>query len=284
MMAGVVGLALLVSACSGTSSSPAPQRSAATAESIKTLGEAPALRVTVQQQRVDATTRVVGVNTTNRGATPVHVSAVRLTGGGLAGPVTPLDTDLQPRLTVALRTPYGRPQCDDRAGAVTAHLQIGGRWINYPVSTSGQREVRRLLDTDCAGIHLAETAAVGLAGPYEAVDVDGTPYLRGRLVMARRSTGAAVDLRSLVGSVLVDLRPANRLVDLAAGSARAVTPVLLGSSGRCDPHGLGQATQTFLLSAYVRLAGEPTQRVVLTPPRSVQGHVLHVIDEACGTS
>jgi hypothetical protein len=238
----------------------------------------------VLQQRVDATTRIVGVNTTNRGTTPVHVSAVRLTGGGLPGRVTPLDTDLQPGLTVALRGSYGRPNCDNRAAPVTAHLRIAGTWVAYPVNRAGQQQVRRLLDTDCAQINLAQTADVRLSGPYRQVVSNGSPYLRGRLLVVRRSPGRAVDLRSLLGSVLIDLRPVDRLADLPADASRAVTPVLLGSTGRCDPHGLGQSTQTFLLSAYARLQGFPTQRVVLTPPRPVQGRVLHVVDKACGTS
>jgi hypothetical protein len=277
-MAAAVALTLLLVGCSSTPSADAPQATRTSSVS------APHLAVTVLQQRVDATTRMVGVDTTNHERTPVHVDAVRLTGGGLDAPVTEVDADLQPRLTVALRGSYGRPDCTDRSGPVVAHLQIGGRWIAYPVDRAGQAQVRRLLDTDCASLTLAKTAAVRLAGPYRQVDVNGAPSLRGQLVVVRRSSGRAVDVRSLEGSVLVDLRPANKLNDLRADVSRAVTPVLLGSTGRCDPHGLGQATQTFLLSAYVRLQGYPTQRVVLTPPRPVQGRILHVVDQACGTS
>jgi hypothetical protein len=245
---------------------------------------APRLAVTVLQQRVDATTRMVGVDTTNHERAPVHVVAVRLSGAGLHGPVSQVDADLQPQLTVALRTSYGRPDCGDRSGPVVAHLQVGGRWIDYPVNKAGQAQIRRLLDTDCAQMHLARTAHVWLAGPYRQVVRNGKPYLRGQLRMIRRSAGPAVDLRSLAGSVLVDLRPVGELRDLAAGADEAATPVLFGSTGRCDPHGLGQATQVFLLSAYVKLGGDPEQRVVLTPPRPVQDRVLRVIDAACGTS
>jgi hypothetical protein len=277
-IASVMALGLLLAGCTSTSGQGSPPAATGTRPA------APQLRVTVQQQRVDATTRIVGVNTTNRGTAPVHVSAVRLTGGGLPGRVTPLDTDLQPGLTVALRGSYGRPHCGDRSTPVTAHLKIGGAWIDYPVNRAGQQEVRRLLDTDCAAITLARTADVRLTGPYRSVTVRGAPYLRGELLISRRSAAGAVDLRSLAGSVLVDLRPVDQLEDLPAGKGEAVTPVLLGSTGRCDPHGLGQATQTFLLSAYVRLAGSPEQRVVLTPPRAVQNRVLRVVDKACGTS
>jgi hypothetical protein len=273
-----LALALLLAGCTSTSGRTAPPVTTATRP------PAPHLAVTVQQQRVDATTRIVGVNTTNREKTPVHVQAVRLTGGGLPGRVTRVGTDLQPGLTVALRGSYGRPHCEDRSAPVTAHLKIGGTWIDYAVNRFGQQEVRRLLDTDCAAITLARTADVRLSGPYRQVTVRGVPYLRGELLMSRRSASGAVDLRSMAGSVLVDLRPVDHLVDLPAGERQAVTPVLLGSTGRCDPHGLGQATQTFLLSAYVRLARSPEQRVVLTPPRAVQDRVLRVVDKACGTS
>jgi hypothetical protein len=266
----VLIFALTLAACTSTRSAdePAPEPT-------------PELAVTVLQQRVDATTRVVGVETTNREHAPVHVSAVRLSGGGLDGPTTPLDTDLLPKLTVALRTSYGRPMCDDRGGPVTAHLKIGGTWFAYAVDAAGNRQVRRLLVVDCARIALANTAAVRLAGPYRPVTLRGEPYLRGRLLMVRRAAGATVDLRSLGGSVLIDLRHVGQLQDLAAGADRAETPVLLGSSGRCDPHSLGQSTQTFLLSAYVRLGDDPEQRVVLTPPRPVQDRILEVITRAC---
>lgn len=275
-----LALALMLSACTSHQITGAPKPTPSSAPPAA----APHLAVTVLQQRVDATTRMVGINTTSHEKAPVHVAAVRLSGAGLDGPATQVDADLQPGLTVALRTSYGRPHCDDRGGVLTAHLKIGGAWIDYAVNKAGQREVRRLLDTDCAAIHLAQAATVKLAGPYRTVIANRTPYLRGRLLMVRRSNGAAVDLRSMAGTVLVDLRPVRQLVDLAANADRAVTPVLLGSTGRCDPHGLGQSTQTFLLSAYVRLAGAPTQRVVLIPRRSVQGRVLHVISKACGTS
>jgi hypothetical protein len=242
---------------------------------------APRLQVTVQQQRPDESTRTVGVEATNQTDAPVHVSAVRLTGGGLAGPTTPLDTELQPGLTVALRTSYGRPDCSDRQSPVVAHLTIGGRVASYPVDAVGRDEVRRLLAYDCPRIALARTADVRLTGPYREVVAGGRPMLRGRLLLTRRAAGAPVNIRSLSGSVLVDLRPVGRLVDLSAQRARAVSPVLLGSNGRCDWHALGGSTQTFLLHAYVRLGDHPEQRVVLTPPRPVQGRVLHLVDRAC---
>ena len=249
-------------------------------EEPRRLPPAPRVSVTVVQQRVDEATRTVGVEATNRGDAPVHVSSVRLSGGGLDAETTPLDTDLQPGLTVALRTSYGTPDCAERTGPVSATLEIDGRVVELPVDAAGQEEVDRLLDVDCARRTLAATAAVRLTGPYRRVVRDG-PRLRGRLVLLRRAPGAAVDVRSLGGSVLIELEPVHQPADLDEGSERAVTPVLLGSTGRCDAHALGGSTQTFLLSAYVRLGVAPEQRVVLVPPPAVQNQVLRVVDQAC---
>ena len=127
-LATVLAAALVVGACQQASAPPPNARQ----EPV------PRLTVTVQQQRPDESTRTVGVEATNRTDAPVHVSAVRLSGGGLDGPITPLDTDLQPGLTVALRTPYGRPRCSDRHGPVTAHLRIGDRMVRYPVNAAGR--------------------------------------------------------------------------------------------------------------------------------------------------
>ncbi len=251
VLAGSLGLVTLVACSSTPTTTPGVEPTSA--------GQ---LAVTVLQQRVDATTRTVGVETTNHGDKPVHVSAVRLSGGGIDGPTTKLDTDLQPGLTVALRTSYGRPDCADRDDPVVAHLTIGDRTDDFAVDRRGQVEVHRLLDTDCAKLRLAETVSVRLAGPYRDVSVDGQPRLAARLVLARRSTGPAADLRSLDGSVLIDLLTADSLIDLPESADRAVTAVLLGSNGRYDPHALGGSTQTFLLSAYVRLGDLPEQRVV----------------------
>jgi hypothetical protein len=241
------------------------------------------LSVTVVQQRIDEATRIVGVEATNHTSATVHVSAIRLSGAGLVGHAVARDTDLQPGVTVAMRTSYGRPDCDDRAGRVVAHLDVDGRTVDYPVDADGQDWMRRLLDADCAGLELEETAAVRLSGPYRPAVVNGEPRLRARLVVTRLSPGDAVDVRALDGSVLLDLRPAGPLVDLLADDQRAVTPVLLGSNGRCDAHALGGSTQTFLLAAFVRLGDTPQQRVVLVPPPAVRGRVLSVVAEACGT-
>ena len=56
----------------------------------------------------------------------------------------------------------------------------------------------------------------------------------------------------------------------------------MGSAHRCDPHALGQSSQTFLVSAYVRLEGRPTQRVVLPLSTAERGRLTAVLNRDCG--
>jgi hypothetical protein len=89
----------------------------------------------------------------------------------------------------------------------------------------------------------------------------------------------------LGGSVLIDLVPreGRRVLPelLARGAPRAVLPVLLGSAHRCDPHALGQSSQTFLISAYVRAGRSPTLRVILPLSTAERARLGGVIRRDC---
>ena len=58
-------------------------------------------------------------------------------------------------------------------------------------------------------------------------------------------------------------------------------PVLMGSAHRCDPHALGQSSQTFLISAYVRLGTDPVQRVVLPLSTAERNRLTGILDRDC---
>jgi hypothetical protein len=90
----------------------------------------------------------------------------------------------------------------------------------------------------------------------------------------------------LGGSVLIDLVPRdgrNALPGELRPQADSLSfPVLMGSAHRCDAHARGQSSQTFLISAYVRLADKPTQRVILPLTAAERDLLLGVIDRDCG--
>ncbi|CAN5603573.1 hypothetical protein BH24ACT11_BH24ACT11_11400 [soil metagenome] len=152
------------------------------------------LAVTIRQQRVDATTRTVGVELENASGQTLHASAIRLTGGGIDTDEKPLDTDLRPGLTVAFHTSYGTPDCDNRDDPVITQLAIDGRGVSIRVGRRGQVEMRRLLDTECAELRLAEQVSLRLSGPYRPVTVDNQPHLAARLVRARTACTWTCDL------------------------------------------------------------------------------------------
>ncbi len=245
---------------------------------------APKLDVTVQQQRFDSNTRTVGVETTNLGDVAVEVLSVQLVSDQFAGPKTRIGSVLDPGRTIAFRTSYGRPNCRATPGPVLARLDVDGTPFERPVDREGRQELRRLVVADCAKVQLGRIAHIALNRSFRRVVIDGEPWLRGQLEITRRSPGGTVDLRSLGGSVLVELRPTGRLRDLRGSDKRAVTPVLVGSNGRCDEHALVESTRTFPLSAYVRRLDHPQQRVQLTPSAKGQNRILKVIFEACGVT
>ncbi len=90
----------------------------------------------------------------------------------------------------------------------------------------------------------------------------------------------------LGGSVLLELLPRGGRAALpgvlAPDREELSFPVLMGSAHRCDPHALGQSSQTFLVSAYVRLEGRPTQRVVLPLSTAERGRLAAIINRDCG--
>ncbi|MBA2698497.1 MAG: hypothetical protein H0U61_06950 [Nocardioidaceae bacterium] len=242
------------------------------------------MHVTVQQQRFDGNTRTVGVETTNLGDVAVEVLSVQLVSDQFAGPKTSIGSVLNPGRTIAFRTSYGRPNCRATSGPVLARLDVDGTPFERPVDREGRQELRRLVVADCAKVQLGRIADIVLNRSLRRVVIEGKPWLRGQLDISRRSPGGTVDLRSFGGSVLVELRPAGRLRDLGESDERAITPVLIGSNGRCDEHALVESTRTFPLSAYVRRRGHPQQRVQLTPSVTAQNRILEVIFEACGVT
>ena len=165
------------------------------------------------------------------------------------------------RLHDRVRRGAVRPAAGHRAGAGRGHRRPhhpaaaarGGPGAAGPAAREGLRG-RSVLDR-AATVHLR------LATSTETLR--GEEYLPGRLVLRHRP-GATGPVRvvDLGGSVLLDLVPRagrDALPGRAARRTRTVLafPVLMGSAHRCDPHALGQSSQTFLISAYVRLGSDP---------------------------
>jgi hypothetical protein len=145
---------------------------------------------------------------------------------------------------------------------------VDGRTRRLPLRVDSPGLLDRLRATACAEQRLDRAASVELRLGTRTEVVAGEEYLPGTLVVRhRRGATERVRVVDLGGSVLIDLVPrAGRAAlpaTLAPDRRELRFPVLLGSAHRCDAHALGQSSQTFLISAYVRPGSLPTQRVVL---------------------
>ena len=163
---------------------------------------------------------------------------------------------------------------------------VNGRTRRLPLSVEDPRLLLRLHTKACAAERLDAAATVRLRLAVRTTRVGGLEYLPGRLVLAQRA-GATDRVRivDLGGSVLLDLLPRGGRKalpgELAGERRELVFPVLLGSAHRCDAHALGQSSQTFLISAYLRLGSEPTQRVILPLSTVERDRLIAVVHRDC---
>jgi hypothetical protein len=196
----------------------------------------------------------------------------------------------RPGQTAAFTIRYGEPRCAvPGSGRPALVAVVDGQRRRLPLRVEDPGLLRRLRAKACAGQRLDAVAGVTLRLEPRTVRVGRAEYVPGAVVLSRRpgATGV-VRLVDLGGSVLLVLVPrggASALPGrLGPGSARTAFPVLLGSAHRCDAHARGQSSQTFLISAYVRLDDAPTQRVVLPLSSAERDRLLGLIDRDCGTA
>ncbi len=168
-----------------------------------------------------------------------------------------------------------------------------GPTLALPLERNGQAWLERLHDRECGLERVNDVASVDLSEGFRRVQVGEEPFLRGDLVLQRsadaatsRPTDERMVVESLAGSVLLELLPAPDSPGLPATLPPQDdvlrVPVLIGSSHRCDGHALGGSSQTFLLSAYVRVPDLPTQRVIVIPDKQTRVRALAVVSAACG--
>jgi hypothetical protein len=60
-------------------------------------------------------------------------------------------------------------------------------------------------------------------------------------------------------------------------------PVRISPAGRCDPHALGNSSQTFLFGIHVRLGDKPPQRVVRFPTSTERRLLTALLDRSCAS-
>ena len=278
VLPGVVALLTLVAACT---SSPAPGSAHRSSAPLR-------LDASVAQFRFDEGTRRLKAGVVNDGDRAVRVTQATIEWDGLAFPDVPLpDSPVPPGQAAAFTIAYGAPQCGrPPAGPPVLVAVVDGRSRRLPLRVEDPGLLLRLRAKACAQQRLDRQVAVDLRPADRTRRIGGEEYLPADLVLRRRpGARTAVTLVDVGGSVLIDLTPrAGRRAlpfRMAGGQARLIVPLLLGSAHRCDAHALGQSSQTYLLSAYLRLAARPTQRQILPLTSAERDRIIRVVYRDC---
>ncbi len=246
------------------------------------------LDASVTQFRYQEGTRALKAGVTNDGRRAIRVTQATIAWNGLAFPTVPLsETPVPPGQTAAFTLAYGAPQCARPVGGDPVLVAVvDGRSRRLPLRVEDPGLLRRLRAKACAQQRLDRVVSVALRPARRTERVGGEEYLPATLVLRHRpGSRVPVSVVDLGGSVLLDLVPRGGRgvlpARLAAGQRSLRLPLLLGSAHRCDAHALGQSSQTFLISAYLRLPGRPTQRQILPLGAATRERAFGVVLRDC---
>ena len=136
---------------------------------------------------------------------------------------------------------------------------------------------QRLYTRSCRAQALEAAVGLTLAPTWTPTRrADGSPGLAGTLVVALRVIGDPVRVVGLEGSVLMAFEPRTALPAPVPGD-RLALPVVVGSSGRCDGHALGEAKKTYELTALIALGGADPAPVLVRPDPQVRARMWRTI-------
>ncbi len=246
------------------------------------------LVASVAQFRFDEGTRNLKAGVTNDSDRDIRVSQATIAWDGFAFPTVPVaGGDVRPGQTAAFTIAYGAPRCSaPPRGKPLLVAVVDGRTLRLPLRVEDPGLLLRLHAKACAAERLDAAATVRLRLARATTRLGGVEYLPGQVVLTHRpGVTDRVRLVDLGGSVLLDLLPRGgraALPGVLAGERRSLAfPVLLGSAHRCDAHALGQSSQTFLISAFVQLDTQPTQRVILPLSTADRDRLIGVVHRDC---
>ena len=246
------------------------------------------LVASVAQYRNDEGTRHLKAGVSNDGDQDIRVSQATISWPALAFPVVHLRGEaIHPGQTAAFGITFGTPRCTpEPAGDPVLVAVVDGRRRRLPLHVEDPGLLVRLHAKACAQQRLDRTATVRLEVAQRTEQVAGEEYLPADIVLRRRpGSTERVRVVDVSGSVLVTLVPRGGRGalpgELGPGSTTLRFPVLFGPAHRCDAHALGQSSQTFLTSAYLRLGERPPLRVILPLVPRERDRIMGVIHRDC---
>lgn len=255
----LLGLLVLLAGCSAP---PAPSA-------------APSLSASATTQRTDEGTNAMSVAIRNLGAVAVTVTRARLAWTGMEGEWVSLDRSIAADDATAFKAPYREGVCEPLGATPMLQVEVEKSVLSVPVRVHPDAVLDSIHDRQCALAALAENASVSLT---QLAVVDGA--VEATLLVTRVSGSTApVEVVDLGGSVLLRLAFASPSGRALTGSSLQV-PITISPTPRCDPHAQSQSSQTFLLSAYLRV-GETDVRAILPLDAETKATLQELINRYC---
>lgn len=268
-------LCAVLAACTATDPQQSPESDRA------------ALDASITQFRHDEGTRNLRAGVTNLGSAAVTVTRARLSWSGFAPTSVELEPwTLEPGRTAGFTLQYGAARCEDEpTGRPRLDVVVDGREHRLPLTVEDPQLLERLYRNECAEHRLDATGTVSLRLDDAPVRLAGEEYLPGDVLVRRRpGSSARLTIVDVGGSVLLRLTPRDTgalPAHLDADQRSLRVPVLVGSAHRCDAHALGNSSQTFLLSVYVRRGQDPVHRVITVPDDGSKALLTELIARDC---
>ena len=243
----------------------------------------PRLGMSLVQQRTDEGTSRVHLRVTNRDPSDVPVTGIGVDWPNYpADGTTPYETVLPPGQVLDLPFTLPAPVCTSPLVAPFGLVATSGAVVRAPLDASGRDFLQRIWERECTRKSVTDRVTLAFETEWRTVPHKDSQALAGTLNLTRVQGIDRVDVIGFEGSVLLDVDPGNRLVSLSPSDATARQPVLLTSTGRCDPHARAESKQTFLFRVEVRVGNDPPVRVIVIPDHRMQAKALDLLDKVCG--
>jgi len=247
------------------------------------------LTAAVQQDRLNATRRMLAIPLRNKGSTAVTIQEMQLVAPQFTVvPPAQRDDVLPPAARLDFPLSYGRPRCGAKpAGEPAVQIRLrgaDGRRQDLRLKLAPPTDVLdRLRATECGQVALLSAVGVDY-GP--TVHLPGRPpAMAGSLVLRRRASTQPVTVVEIRGSVLFDLIPSvgrrESVATMPATAALVTIPVRM-TVPRCDPHVLIEAKKIYSFSVGLRIGTGPVQFLQIPPPIIVENELRALIG-ACSS-
>jgi len=270
-----VPAAVVVALAGGCDATPPPREAA---------GPAPSVRLGFTQLLPKAGTPDAMLRVVNTGDTELTVTGAGLAWSGYGGAfVRDQDIVLPAGATRDLRVRLPGPRCDAGEEPVRGTVVGGEREVTQRLTRYGEVFVRRLWQRQCGELLVDRTVRVEYGDRWTQAGPSSGPIAVGTLRLTRVGGSAEVEVTSVDGSVLHDLRlPSPSRLD--GDADQAVVPLHVLPGNRCDEHARGQATAPYDFLVRLRIAGTAEVTVAPEVPLGLQEAAARALDRACGGS